>query len=218
MKKNNSIRVAIIVIALTLITSCFVGTTFAKYTATITNDKDTARVAKFDVTAFGVTADAVADSATLDLWKIGDVYDSYVADGTFDYTTATPVADADIADSEYIIAPGSWGKFSFDVQNESEVTVTYKIDYTIDEKGVPLEWSIDGTTWNTDLADVTTPVTLAMEDDAATDADDETIDTITVYWRWVFGDPAANETDTALGFLGSAAPEITIAVTFEQVD
>ncbi len=48
MKKNWTMRVALLVVALTLITSCFVGGTFAKY-VTGASYEDTARVAKFGV-------------------------------------------------------------------------------------------------------------------------------------------------------------------------
>ena len=48
MKKNRSMRLATLLLALTLITSCFVGGTFAKYTTSGSAD-DTARVAKWGV-------------------------------------------------------------------------------------------------------------------------------------------------------------------------
>ena len=49
MRKNKSMRVASLLLALTLITSCFVGGTFAKY-VTDAQGTDTARVAKWGVT------------------------------------------------------------------------------------------------------------------------------------------------------------------------
>lgn len=48
-KKNRTWRAAALLLALTLVTSCFVGGTFAKYTTT-GEATDTARVAKFGVT------------------------------------------------------------------------------------------------------------------------------------------------------------------------
>ena len=44
MKKNSTLRVAALLLALTLITSCFVGSTFAKY-VTGSSSQDTARIA-----------------------------------------------------------------------------------------------------------------------------------------------------------------------------
>lgn len=49
MKKNWTMRVGVALVALTLITSCFVGGTFAKYTTAGTGT-DSARVARFGVT------------------------------------------------------------------------------------------------------------------------------------------------------------------------
>ena len=56
MKKNRTMRAAALMLTLTMITSCFVGGTFAKYTTNSTGT-DSARVAKFGVavTANGPT-------------------------------------------------------------------------------------------------------------------------------------------------------------------
>ena len=52
-RKNHTLKLAGILLALVLVTSCFVGGTFAKYVTEGTGS-DSARVAKFGVT---VTAD-----------------------------------------------------------------------------------------------------------------------------------------------------------------
>lgn len=206
MKKLSTSKVAVLMLALTLITSCFVGGTFAKYTAKITAE-DTARVAKFEVSAFGETIDAVSDTTTVNLFEVDKVYDLDGAD--FD----APVADADIktaTDGTPIIAPGSWGKFSFDVENTSEVNVTYEVAYTATENDVPLYWSVDnGNTWEDNIADLDVAATaLDMGDDA----------TITVLWKWDFEGVNNDADDTALGFDGTAAPSVKVDVTFTQVD
>ena len=56
MKKTKLMRAALLLLVLTLITSCFVGGTFAKYT-TSEKGSDTARVAKWgvEITANGAT-------------------------------------------------------------------------------------------------------------------------------------------------------------------
>lgn len=222
MKKNNSMRIAIVVIALTLITSCFVGTTFAKYTATITNTADTARVAKFVVSAFDKTATATENTATLALFDISKVYDArdlYANDA--DYAAAAKTDDLDIKNGtgdDVIIAPGSWGTFSYTITNGSEVSVTYAITYTVSEAGVPLQWSTDGVTWTDSLANV--PAAEATYDGEGTLISQGTelevgaaAVPVNVYWRWVFeGD------DNTLGFAGSASPSVQISVTFTQVD
>ena len=56
MKKNRLMRIAALLLVLTLATSCFVGGTFAKYTSTATGS-DTATVAKWDIQLKAGTAD-----------------------------------------------------------------------------------------------------------------------------------------------------------------
>lgn len=209
MKKNRTVRLAVLLLVLTLVTSCFVGGTFAKYTTTA-QIEGSARVAKFDVTAL-VGKNTASD--TINIFAESAVYDT--KDVT-DYTAAG-VNDADIDDGsdEVIIAPGSWGVFSYGVTNNSEVTVEYTVDFTVNEAGVPLEWSVDGSTWTDDLADITTPITIDDDGDEAA-----------VYWRWVFTEGSTDDEiaardadDTALGTADNlATPTVTIDITFTQVD
>ena len=138
-----------------------------------------------------------ADTATVDLLET-----RYDSDGAS--------AEADV--KEGLIAPGTSGEFTIDIENLSEVTATYKIDFTVDENDVPLEWSIDGVNWTDELSDITTPVKLSM----ANTTDDTDIATVTVKWRWAFnGGDDAN--DTQLG-LEQAVVSVTAQITFEQVD
>lgn len=86
MKKNWTMRVGVVMLALTLITSCFVGGTFAKYVAS-GEGTDTARVAKFGVNVEG-TGTTFANE--------------YDADDT-SYTGVTVKSDAKV------VAPGTKG-------------------------------------------------------------------------------------------------------------
>ena len=208
MKKNRMMRLASVLLVCVLLTTSVISGTFAKYTTKYTAE-DTARVALFKVTAFGTTADATTETVTVDIFDQSKIYD------TKDANYNAGVDDEDIKNSTNgtaIIAPGSWGTFSFDVKNESEVDVTYTVDYTVDEKNVPLEWSTDGSTWTDSLSNVSA-TELAMETGTAT---------VTIYWRWAFtntSDEAARDgSDTALGFAGTAAPSVKIEVTITQVD
>ena len=99
MKKNRTMRAAVLMLALTLITSCFVGSTFAKYTTGM-SASDTARVAKFGVT---LTTDTVM------------FYNQY--DGSGDLSVKSD-DDADV------IAPGTTGTaFDFSISGAPEVAV-----------------------------------------------------------------------------------------------
>jgi len=197
-----------------LLTTCVISGTFAKYVAQ-TSGNDTAKVALFSVKAFGETVDSQTDTTVINIFDETKVYDTLAAD------YAAGVDDTDIKDgtTEAIIAPGSWGTFTYNIENDSEVAITYAITYVANEAGVPLEWSVDGgNTWTDSLANV-----------SATEIEVGGADVpVTVYWRWAFvGTDAATDTvkaaqtdssDTTLGFAGDAHPSLEITVDFVQVD
>ena len=217
MRKNKMMRLASGLLVAVLLTTSMISGTFAKYVAS-TEATDAARVAKFSVTALGDNNvdKSESDVATIDLFNQSKVYDE-AADTKY----GTETVDEDVAnklgDSAVVIAPGTWGKFDFNLANDSEVTVQYTLTYTATEANVPLEWSIDGTTWKDEIT------ALNVEDKVlAMDTDED----VTIYWRWVFGDSANNTSDTALGeavikdgdTVTAASPSVKIAVLFEQVD
>lgn len=197
MRSDNAIvKFTMLVLILTMLSLCLVSNTYAKYTSTFAGS-DTAIVAKWDVSA----GDA---STTIDLFNSSKIYDT---NGVTDYTQGgTDDADVKNGTADGIIAPGTWGSFSYTVSNNSDVNATYTVDYTVTAANVPLEWSVDGTTWSTNLSNVSTTA-LNM---GATE-------NVTVYWRWAFnGDDTA---DTTLGTATTLArPEVTITTTFTQVD
>lgn len=200
MKKNRAMRVAAMLLVLVMMTSCFVGGTFAKYTSDA-DVKATASVAKWSIDVEGTEiANATKQTVNVDLFTT-----LYEADGT---TTETDVAGTSL------IAPGTGGSFDLDVKNLSEVNAMYDIAFTIENtSSIPLEFSTDGgNTWKSEIADV--DVSKQKIDMGATVAT-----TTTVMWRWVFnGDDAA---DTALGIAAqTAAPTVTVTATITayQVD
>ena len=82
-RKNHTLKLAGILLALVLVTSCFVGGTFAKYVTTGTGS-DSARVAKFGVT---VTANGTMFAKEYDTGTEnvkGTIAKSVVSDGTDD--------------------------------------------------------------------------------------------------------------------------------------
>lgn len=202
MKKNNSMRVAIVVIALTLITSCFVGTTFAKYKSTVTGSA-TATVAKWDIKAgvVGGEASITGDDPTVAFNLFSTIVDTY-DDGENAYGEPTNVAAGKIA-------PGTKGEFTFSIKNSSEVTAKWKVDFDgTDLDGVPIQFRVDpedGDAW-VDFEDLegTDFANIAMNTTAS----------ITIEWRWAFGDDVD---DTDLGVDG-ANPVVKLNLTVEQVD
>lgn len=202
MKNKKLVILTTIVLLLTLIVVSQVSNTFAKYTSKITGS-DTAIVAKWDVS----DGDALAN---FDIFGVSKIYD---ANGVADFTQ-DGVVDNDVATGTTtgIIAPGTWGKFSFTLSNNSDVNALYTVDYTVDEAGVYLQWSTDGKTWTDDLADVSeTAINMGNND--------ETID---IYWMWSFENGSngqTDESDTSLGTADTLAkPTITVDVTFTQVN
>ncbi len=194
MTKKLSILAALVLAV--LVTANSVGGTYAKYTSTFTGATSSARVAKW---AFEINDTAVTNSFTFNLFET--VNDTNVATGT----------------NENIIAPGTSGSFAIKLANKSEVNAVYTVDYTVtNAANIPVEFSIDGTTWTTDLADVTTPVAINMNADT----------TITVQWRWAFvgtgsanyADTQTDATDTTLGIAGTGTISVQANITATQVD
>lgn len=200
MKKNRLMRIAALLLVLTLATSCFVGGTFAKYTSEFTAE-DSARVAEW---AFSVGPDAsstVSVDLAVDKTFTFELFDSIV-------DTVDGNDDADVDDSAKIIAPGTKGSITVVLKNDSEVNATYAVDYTeTNEAGVPLKWSLNGTDWEDAITTFNKAATAIAMDATAE---------ITLHWMWAFdGDDGV---DTDLGIDGSAEPTVKVKITVEQVD
>lgn len=112
-KKNWTLRAAVLMLALVLITSCFVGGTFAKY-VTSGAGGDQARVAKF-----GVTVTAKDDS----MFKTTYATDDQQA------KAAKISASVESTTKDNLVAPGtkSDDAFIFSITGQPEVAVNVKI-------------------------------------------------------------------------------------------
>lgn len=205
MKKRSIIAVLCILV---LATSCFVGSTFAKYTSTV-EGSSTATVAtwKFtDANAADVTSNIVVPNAetgevVFDLFDVSAIVDT--VDGN---------DDADVADG--VIAPGTRGHFSFNVKNESQVNATYAITFTVvNADNLTIKYSLTGEdgSWKTDITDL-----YNTADALEGDIDMNNSLTQTVYWMWEYNNnDDTNETNAAIA--GSSVT-VTANVVFEQVD
>lgn len=102
--KNKSIRLAALLLALVLMTSCFVGSTFAKY-VTEGKGEDTARVAKF-----GVVVEAESDD--------GAFATTYDSDSNYAGLTVSS------SSADKLVAPGTEGNFAaLEISGTPEVAV-----------------------------------------------------------------------------------------------
>jgi hypothetical protein len=191
MKRNRIYWLFSLVLVLTLVSFTLVSGTYAKYTTSISGT-DSARVAKFDV-----LANSSFDGTDVVSFRLFET----ILDEEDD------LAETDVETG--LIAPGTYGMIELLLENDSEVTVNYAVDYTVDEDGVPIEFSIDDkVTWTTDVADVSATAIAKGVDE-----------TITVYWRWAYSvDVTGDTADTLLGVAGTAEPSVTVEVTFTQVD
>lgn len=232
-KKNWTMRAAVLMLALVLITSCFVGGTFAKY-VTSGSGSDTARVAKFGV---NVTAN-------------GDVFAKEY--DTNDQTVVGTIAKSVIS-TDKVVAPGTKSNGDFVAATitgtpEVAVRVSYKLDVQLenwkDGDGkfyCPLVFKIKtpeenmvifGTDYTSaDLmkaALVNDVVSYTKDYAPGTDLSGEAADTLAISWEWLFetgtytDKPANNIRDTFLGneaAAGRAATvSLTLATTVTQID
>lgn len=219
MKKTKFMRAALLLLVLTLITSCFVGGTFAKYT-TSTTGNDSARVAYW-----GFNENA---STTIDLFSI--TYDN-------------------VSGAEKVVAPGTENSAEFGFKYTGngniiapEVAYTFGVkaemtgSYDALDKNPNFKWTLkagnaeSATEYNT-VAELLAAIEAfsgtyeagnlpAAFGTAAANAN------CTVGWKWAFEtktgdvvDPAQDATDTAMGNaanLDNVTLKITITAT--QID
>ena len=185
-KDNNLTKAIIFILLITMIAMILVSGTYAKYTSSAKGTA-TAAVAKW---AFNVNDTDIATNETVTFSLFDTVKDE---DGS---------EETDVAAG--VVAPGTSGEFTLKLQNASEVKAQYGIDYTItNANNVPIQYSVNGGEWSSDLADVVAGDATTLE--AGASADD-----ITIQWKWVYaGDDAA---DTELGDLArqGTAPTVTV--------
>lgn len=191
MKKNIAMRLASGLMLSCLLSTCVISGTFAKYTSTVSGT-DTARIAKW---SFELNDTSITNGFTFNLFNtIND--------------TANDAKEEDVKAD--LIAPGTEGSFAIKLENLSEVDAVYSIDFTETLTGaadVPVNYSLDGTTWGSIDSLDKNQVDIAMETGA---------ETITVYWQWAYeGDNAA---DTTLGLNGNVLVSVEAKVTVTQVD
>lgn len=222
MKKT---RIVGLLLVFVLVTSCFVGGTFAKYASKATGS-DTATVARWAITVGGDGNNNVEIAQTTQQtisFKLFDtVEDTFNPNGT---------DDANVHGTSNLIAPGTWGSFKLSVTNNAEVNAQYTIELKetngAADLHIPLQYSVDNKNWKDSVEELVmsalTDVQLEMGNSSEK----------TVYWRWAFNDKETavtdgsahagqtNETDTKLGITAQgAAPTVTIeaTITVEQVD
>ena len=174
MTKNRSMKIAVLVLALALLTSCFVGSTFARYTSTGTG----AASVEVATWAFEVNDTNIVDNGVVNF----DLFDTVL-------DTDGGLAETDVVAGK--IAPGTKGSFSFDLANTSEVTVAYTITLAADLLDMPIVFKTAGMDNYGTLAEVNAKLagTLGFVGNT-TSAATETV--VTVEWQWPIGAEGAD--------------------------
>lgn len=236
-------RVAGLLLALVLVTSCFVGGTFAKY-VTSGGGTDHARVAKF-----GVTVDATGNDAMFA--KQYDKAEGAPAALTAQYSVVS-------GNNDKVVAPGTkmddclsvsvtgTPEVAVEVDYDAMVNLTGKWEYKYtDAQGEHTEFycplvikvgekTFTGTDYNS-VQEFTAAVAKAITDlsavyPAGTDLSGSASKGFNVSWEWPFEGGAANakQTDVKDTYLGNQAANLTgvdvpsvviqAAVTVTQID
>ena len=209
MKKNYMMRLAAVLLVLVLLSTCVISGTFAKYTTTTGELKDTATVTKWGIKMTLTSEDVLYD-----------------ADSTDDDVVELKVANKDLA------APGTKEQLaSFAIEGKPEVA--YEIKVVTDLKLA--NWSVDGTYYCPLTIKVNDVTINGLDKSSATEFEEaveaavkaaiegkynanvDSAKTVVIEWSWAFeGD---NVKDTALGDAATKATiEFTLNVTATQVD
>ena len=181
MKKKRNVVGALgkTAVALTLISTCLVGGTLAKYTSEVTGT-GSAIAAKWEV-AF--KADSNNTSATT----------VKTTNFTLDALKDTRTSSTDlVADGK--IAPGSTGSFAVEIDGKN-TEVAYEYAITLDKtglNGIPIKFYSDSAM----TTEITTAITGSVK---PSDADAAKKKAQVIYWKWDTPAVSGDSADTAIG-------------------
>ena len=211
---GKTVRAAVLLLVLCMISTAMMGGTFAKYTSEYAG-ADMALIAKWEVTPkVGTDEFAVSPAAAVDLDLFSHAYDTNI------------LATAGTSNPP-IIAPGVEGDFVLDIANTGDVAAKMTFDFAVSGTAstAPIEYSLDNSTWG-DLDDLDT--NLEVLNSMKSVAETNGTASQTVYWRWPYEastdvyDTSSNEADTALGTASAEGASrstyiLTITATATQI-
>ena len=195
-------RVASLVVVCTLITSCLVSSTFAKYTSSASGSS-TATVAKWSIMVGGKE---IAD-------ELPQTIDFSLFDTILDSDGISPEEDVVVTK----IAPGTKGSFVINVKNTSEVTANFKVVLTkTSEQDLPITYKIDvGDGQGAQAYTLGDEITLTGVK-ATNPTSDAQLKPITVTWEWPY-DGGNDATDTGFG-IDPQEYTVNATITATQAD
>lgn len=225
-KKNATLRIAVVLLAVTLLSTGLLGGTLAKYVSAGTTS-DTARVAKWGVT---ITAASDADDFFKSQYDIEET----------DYNGSVTLAVESSNKTDKVLAPGTSGTLAaFSVTGTPEVAS--RLTFTVGaESKISDDWLYEGSKyepvlWSLKVAGVekllagnqsfdallTELGNISAEFAPGTNLANSTdgVDSYVISWKWPFEVDGNDVKDTALGNL-SAAPTINLdfGITITQID
>lgn len=210
-------RIVAILLVMCLASSCFVGSTFAKYSSTASGS-DKAVVAKWSI-GVGNTDIAKQPDISFNLFgtKVGGLGQNDLGETTDDLDVRD-VRDVNGSDVK-IIAPGTSGSFTLVVSNLSDVNATYTITLSETENNpIPIQYSLNGTQWVDAIVDLNSSLTNC-------ESNYDSVHDHTVYWRWQYQNTDdghldhTDDTDKALGVKATLdTVTITASITITQND
>lgn len=184
MKKNHAARLGALALALTLVSTCLMGGTLAKYTTTVTGTA-TATVAKWSFKANGETA-------------------------TIANLSLTPTKYNNVTDNK--IAPGTSGFFEIKAKNDSEVGASYTIEFTASNvpKNVSFYQSTNGSLKGDKIEEADGKYTVVSDKSIAIGAPEEST---FVMWEWPYGDSKEADQETIATGAYEMSVKITVTGT-----
>lgn len=234
-KKHWTLRAAGLLFALVLITSCFVGGTFAKY-VTSKSASDSARVARFGVvieahdnTAFKTTYDTVDAGTSVSFNSVATTTtDSLVAPGTGedDAATLSITGKPEVAVRVALSMTGT--DVVLNAGTYPDLTTPYPDDkFTLDNPYHPVVFTLKQNSTKLasgTISDINTKLSALSKDCApGTDLGAE-FGTYTLSWEWAFenaGIAKKDQADTLLGTLvtpGATVSGVGVGDYFSHLD
>ena len=130
-KTSKTARITMLLVVLCLISTAMLSGTFAKYTSEFAGE-DTALIAKWDISVTDGEDNVLGGVQSLDLFK--HAFNQNIITG---------------AGTDKIIAPGVSGDFTLKVENIGDVAaeVVFDLAASGSANDVPIEYSIDGSSW-----------------------------------------------------------------------
>ena len=220
-RSNNMIRAAAIMVVLTMITSCFVGGTFAKYT-TSASSEDAARVAYWGFQA----------SNSMDITGLfSDTYtnvdsvngDDVIAPGTSGSQTFAFAWDESVSDNGTAVSvTGPEVAYTFAVDTSAS-----SCDQSIQDNE-NIQWKLDNGEWGTWSELLASIEALSGDASGSKEYAPNTLpdgftaadDVHTISWQWIYStSDDADVVDTTMGNADDLANvKVSIDITATQID